>query len=404
MSMSEFDGQPSGAENDLSPLSLQERGLPDDFSTEDIAFAQELGSLFSLHDEEIPPYFAQTLLEAENPRFQAVERGFEQKTYARVFRRLKLRRRLFRSPKSSLHSIGSALPLRRPAIGLVAACMLFMLVTMIATGNSFAAGLAILWSGAHSGVLQVSGYPGGFTSSASSSQSTQNSSDLQPKQISLLDVQQQLKFSMYWPESLPDNYSFSGISLYNNPDLRWADGPVVEFSYDYLLPGVKPHGTGRITIREFKPTGKVLQVVQTDAAHEIKINNDGQGQVAIYVDGQWGQTTKVSQAWVFGERSELIYEHDGIVFWVVGDQRDSINGSVLQNIASSMVLFNVRRAVHLGNQVDELITYDDSRKFFAGDVVYLDGPDGSSWSVVGQSTWPGSTAKIHLHVDRTVDP
>src|SRR6266487_410178 len=102
MSMSEFDGQPSGAENDLSP--------------EDIAFAQELGSLFSLHDEEIPPYFAQTLLEAENPRFQAVERGFEQKTYARVFRRLKLRRRLFRSPKSSLHSIGSALPLRRPAI------------------------------------------------------------------------------------------------------------------------------------------------------------------------------------------------------------------------------------------------------------------------------------------------
>ncbi|HEV2655227.1 MAG TPA: hypothetical protein VGT82_09715, partial [Ktedonobacteraceae bacterium] len=147
MSTSEFDGLED--EKEPSPLSLQDRDLPDDFSHEDVAFAQELGSLFTLHDEEIPPYFAQTLLEPENPRFQPVERGFEQKTYARVFRRLKLRRRLFRSSK----------PLRRSMLAVVAACLLFMFATMVATGNSFAEGMAILLAGSHSGVLQVASYP-----------------------------------------------------------------------------------------------------------------------------------------------------------------------------------------------------------------------------------------------------
>jgi hypothetical protein len=402
MNMSEFDGP--RAENDLSSLSCKERGLPDDFSTEDMAFAQELGSLFSLQDEEVPPYFVQTLLEPENPRFQAVERGFEQKTYARVFRRLKLRRRLFRSPQSSLHSVRNALPVRRPVMALLAACLLFMLATMIATGNSFASGLAVLWSGAHSGVLQVAGYPTGLTATASHSRAAQDTPDLRTKQVSLLTVQQQLTFSMYWPQSLPDNYSLAGLSLYNGSEQRWADGPIVELSYDFLLPGVKPHGNGRIAIREFKPTGKVLQVVQAGAAHQIEINNDGQGQVAIYVDGQWGQTTKVSQAWVFGTRSELIYEHNGIVFWIVGDQRDSINGTVLQNIASSMVPFNVSRAIHMSNRVDVLVSSSDSTWLFAGDVVYQDGPDGTSWSVVGQPNGPNPSPKMPSHNDSSINP
>lgn len=380
MSTSEFDGLED--EKEPSPLSLQDRDLPDDFSNEDVAFAQELGSLFTLHDEEIPPYFAQTLLEPENPRFQPVEQGFEQKTYARVFRRLKLRRRLFRSSK----------PLRRSALAVVAACMLFMLATMVATGNSFAEGMAILLAGSHSGVLQVSSYP---QSLASSSHATQKAPDAQKKQISLLDVEQQLVFSMYWPQSLPDNYALSGVSLFNDPDQLWAEGPIVQLSYEYMLPGVKPHGNGRIAIREFKPTGRVLQVVQPGAAHQIEINSNGQGQVAIYVDGQWGQTTKVSQAWVFGTRSELIYERDGIVFWIVGDQRDSINNAVLQNIASSMRPFNMSRALHMGAGLNALVAYDDSRWLFTGDVVYQDGPNGGSWSDVGQ--WPASSPKVPPH-------
>jgi hypothetical protein len=388
MSTSEFDGLEE--EKDLSPHSLQDRELPDDFSTEDMAFARELGRLFPLHDEEIPPYFAQTLLEAENPRFQPVERGFEQKTYARVFRRLKLRRRLFRPSKPLVGSLTP--PLRRPALAVVAACLLFMLATVVATGNSFAEGMAVLLSGSHSGVLQVAGYPRSLTSSSSAAQ---KASDPQLKQISLLDIEQQLAFSMYWPLSLPDNYTLSGVSLFNDPDQLWADGPIVQLSYEYMLPGVKPHGNGRIAIREFKPTGRVLQVVQPGAAHQIEINNNGQGQVAIYVDGQWGQTTKVSQAWVFGTRSELIYERDGIVFWIVGDQRDSINDAVLQNIASSMRPFNVSRALHMGEGLNGLVSYDDSKWLFTGDVVYLDGPNGGSWSDVGQ--WPSSFPRAPTH-------
>ncbi len=389
MSMSEFD-RPED-EKDPSSLSLQDRDLPDDFSSEDVAFAQELGNLFALDNEEIPPYFVQTLLDSESPRFQPVERGFEQKTCARVFRRLKLRRRLFRSPASSfrLH----AFPLRHSVLAIVAACMLFMVATMVATGNSFAEGMAILLSGTHSGVLQVSSYPQGLTSP---SHATQNASSPQQKQISLLDVEQQLAFSMYWPQSVPDNYALSGVSLFNDPDQLWAEGPIVQLSYEYMLPGVKPHGNGRIAIREFKPTGKVLQVVQAGAAHQIEINNNNsQGQVAIYVDGQWGQTTKVSQAWVFGTRSELIYEHNGIVFWIVGDQRDSINNAVLQSIASSMRPFNMSRALHMGAGLSALVAYDDSRWLFTGDVVYQDGPNGGSWSDIGQ--WPASSPRVPPH-------
>src|SRR5437764_3770096 len=92
MSTSEFDKQPNRWRENLSSLSTP--GLPDDFSDEDMAFVQELDSLFAIDEEELPPYFVQTLLDAEEPRFQAVEHGFEQKTQARVFRRLKLRLRL----------------------------------------------------------------------------------------------------------------------------------------------------------------------------------------------------------------------------------------------------------------------------------------------------------------------
>ncbi len=383
MSTSEFDEQPFGKENDLFPLSLRERGLPNDFSEEDMAFAQELESLFSPQDEEVPPYFVQTLLEPEHPRFEVVEQGFELKTCAHVFRRLKLRRRIFRSPHAPFHFPGRVLPPGRPIIVLITACMLFALVTMITTGNSFAAGMAILWSGAHSGVLQVPEYPKELATRVVQKQGNHHPA-VHPRfrQVSLLSIQQQILFPMYWPESLPDNYSLTSLSILNGPDQNWADGPIIQLNYDYSLPGVKAHGTGRIAIREFKPMGKVIQVVKDGAAHQIAIGNNGSGQVGIYVDGQWNQKAKVSQAWVFGTRSELIYEHNGIIFWIVGDQRDGINGAVLQNIAASMAYFNVVHAMHLDNHIDIILTLEDSTWSFSGDVIYLDGPKGASWSIV----------------------
>src|SRR5207249_6358466 len=99
---------------------------------EDVAFVQELDSLFALHEEELPPYFVQTLLDSENPRFQPVEHGFEYKTRARVFRRLKLRRRLFHSLRSPFPSLFNVVPARRSLVA-CAVLMLFMLCTVIFT-------------------------------------------------------------------------------------------------------------------------------------------------------------------------------------------------------------------------------------------------------------------------------
>src|SRR5258708_37106409 len=95
MSMSEFERQLNSMwENDLSSLSTQRETLPSDFSDEDKAFAEELDSLFDIHEEEVPPLYVLTMLDVEGPRFQPIENGFEYKTRDRVFRRLKLSRRL----------------------------------------------------------------------------------------------------------------------------------------------------------------------------------------------------------------------------------------------------------------------------------------------------------------------
>src|SRR5947209_6879731 len=103
MSMSEFDKQQNTKREDFSSLSTQ--GLPDDFSDEDLAFAQELDTLFALDEEELPPYFVQTLLDSEESHFQPIEHGVEHKTQARVFRRFILRRLLVFSQRPSLHSL-----------------------------------------------------------------------------------------------------------------------------------------------------------------------------------------------------------------------------------------------------------------------------------------------------------
>jgi len=101
MNMKEFERQNNN--------NIEEIALPEDFSEEDVAFAQELGVLFSPEEEIIPPYFAQTLLEVEDPRYTPVEAAFAQKTSARVFRSLKLRRSLFSHRNSKLSMVGDAL-------------------------------------------------------------------------------------------------------------------------------------------------------------------------------------------------------------------------------------------------------------------------------------------------------
>ncbi len=351
MSMSEFEKELNSGEIGFSSLSTQSPDIPADFSEEDIAFVQELNTLFSPQDEELPPYYVQTLLEPDNPRYQPVEHGFEHKTSARVFRRLKLRRRLFPSRPGSLSTLMSeikALPAHRSLFTLTAVLILFMIVTVAFTSPSFASGLAILLRGAPSGVYQVNNYPSALRHHSV----PKINASYRPQEISLSTAQNQLvPFPIYWPDSLPQNYSLTGIYLYQQDNQSWFDGPIVELEYDYYSPGVQPHGTGQIVIREFKPKEDVFQLVQSGSAYPLQVDQNGQAR-AIYVDGQWVSHGGFAYQWVKGRSSGLIYQQNGVVFWIAGDQRDGITKDVLMQIAQSLQVVNLSHSLLMMNDMD----------------------------------------------------
>ena len=376
MSMSEFDNEGEDQHVDSSLLLRQELELPDDFTDEDVAFAQEMRTLFSPEKEEMPPHFVQTLLDTENPRFQAVEHGFEYKTQVHVFKRLKLHRRLFYTESRRGPFVGQPLRSQRSIGALLVASLLFVFFTLVATGPSFASGLEVLLSGHHSGVLQVNGYPN-LTHRKVQNQLSTNAASM-PKKISLLEAQQLLEFPLQSPDFVPDHYALSATYLYQGIDQSWADGPALELDYSYMHQGVVSHGIGQISICEFTPRGQVLQVVQSGAASTLQNN----GHKAIYVDGQWVHINKFSHEWIYGGRSEIIYEHDGVVFWIVGDQRDGIDQNTLLAIANSLQSYNMR-AIHIVGSVDDItVAQDNSGWPFSDDIVYTNEPDGSSLQIV----------------------
>lgn len=396
MSMSEFERQLNSMwENDLSSLSTQREALPPDFSDDDKAFVQELDSLFDIHEEEVPPLYVQTLLDVEGPRFQPVENGFEYKTRARVFRRLKLRRRLTDTGRPSLGSLIREMPLRR-TLAPTMALILLVFFTVILTSNSFASGMQLLLSGGRAGVMQVHNYPKGVKTGAIAKYAS-GLPDTSPT-LSLQAAQQKLhNWTLYWPHHLPDNYSLSNIYLYQEKQQSWADGPFMEL--DFALPAAQAHGRGLLAIREFrlKPNVNVLQVVKDGAAQPIKVDQNGQAQ-AIYVDGQWILRNKIFPTWMYGQRSELIYQQDGIVFWIVGDQRDGIGKDELLRIATSLQVFHVSRAIHVGNDstMNSVSLMDgDVNSPFTGDVLAIfpdDSNVGPYLTLVGsQSPAPSST-------------
>ncbi len=369
MSMNEFEEQSHNMEKDSDTLLTHGQVLPQDFSEEDIVFARELNSFFALEEEKVPPYFAQTLLEPDNPRFQVAGYGFEEKTRARVFRRLNLRRRLFNQRWSS-RGVMPVLPLRHSWLVVVAACLLFVLFTVAFTGQSFVEGVSFLLKGAHAGVYQVHAYPMAILAPSY----TQNND--QSGQISLTDAQQRLHFPMYWPQVTPKNFNLDGINLFQNTKQTWADGPILELQYDYASPGTPTHGSGEIAVLEFKPTDSVLQVIG-GAPQTVLADAKGNPE-AIYVDGQWISLNRYSHHWITGGRSELIYQRDGIVFWIVGDQRDGIDRDILLSIAQSLQIVEASRFMHIGVQMTATQLVNDSSGLFAGDIIAVGSDDGLS--------------------------
>ncbi len=203
---------------------------------------------------------------------------------------------------------------------------------------------------------------------------------------------------MYWPLILPNAYNLKNINLYQNSQQQWMDGPLIEFVYK--LPANMVRSTGVLRIGEFKldPSVKVLQVVKDGAAQPVGVAQNGQA-TAIYVDGQWVRHNNDHADWVYGQRSELIYQHDGIVFWLVGDQIDGMNESTLLNIANSLQPVDISLAMHDGllsqlNYVNILDGVDHGP--FNGDVLAVssgNGPIGPYLSFVGASSNPPATSK-----------
>ncbi len=363
MSMSEFERQPNKKEEDSTSFLVHRRVIPADFSEEDIAFAQELDTLFALDEEDIPPYFVQTLLEPDDPGFQVVEPGFERKTRARVFRRLHLHRRLFSSRWPPPGLVASGVPVRRSLVAVIAACMLLMLFTVAFTSQSFVEGVAVLLHGARAGVYQVHTYPRGAPAV------TNNRVNANSRQISLIDAQYHLHFPMYWPQVIPDNYDLDNMYLYEEPEQSWADGPILELQYHCTALGRAGHPSGEIAILEFKPIAEVLQVVE-DGSFQTIVLNTKEGVQAIYVDGQWVSLNHFSHRWVYGGRSELIYQKNGVVFWIVGDQRHGIDKDVLLSIAQSLQVVNIGHIRDIEIEMaDAVQLLNDPSGLFTGDII-----------------------------------
>src|SRR5262249_43068055 len=142
-------------------------------------FAAELHALFSPEAEELPPYYAQTLL--DNERHVPTERGFEQRLAYRVFQQLRLRRDLGLGPARTawMEELGRWLArLRRPVVGAMAAAMALMILTIVLATPSFADGLRIILG--HTGVTQASSYPTHIQPSRSHGGAAQRPAPLDP--------------------------------------------------------------------------------------------------------------------------------------------------------------------------------------------------------------------------------
>jgi hypothetical protein len=386
--MNEFERQEYTEDDKSFPVAIRRLATPDDFTTEDLAFVEELNALFSPEEENLPPYYVQTLLDADDQRFEPIPREFEHRTSARVFRRLKLRRRIFYTHVSPLRALSTGISdasVRRSLLAMVSMFILVMLLTVAFTGSSFATGVAILLRGVHGGgVYLTNRYPVGLVQSALPN--AQN--DSSPKFLSLLSAQGQMAFPMYSPAYMPSGYSLTHINLYVGLDQQWANGPMLELEFSLPPSYVGLAGTGQIWVREFEPRANVLQLVKEGMS--VPINEDENGRArAIYVDGVWDLSSREGPQWIAGGRSELIYQVNDVVFWIVGDQRDGIGQSQLLDIAHGLAAVQMNQQFRiLGNTVTVTQLSEDVFGPFSTDVILVypeDSSDGGGPYYIGVS-------------------
>lgn len=394
MRMSEFEKSENDPRRDVPLLPIHESGMPDDFTDEDLVFAAELHALFAPEKEDLPPYYVQTLLDVDDQRFEPVVRGFEYKTSARVFRQLKLRRNLFGAHASPLNALSMSIgdtSVRRSALATVCTFMLIMLLTLAFTGSSFASGVAILLRGTHGSGVYADKDPIGLIQPVQNV--TSSSSDSAATQVSLLTVQEKLQFPVYWPGYSLPGYTLQHVNLYVGIDQQWADGPLLEFEFNLPASGsAGPNTRDGIWVREFKPKTDVLQVVGERASNPIDEDEDGWAR-AIYVDGQWVRNASDGSVWVYGGRSELIYQIDGVVFWIAGNQHDGVGEKELMQVAQGLTLCCVMQHVIVADEATPVTQKSqDLHNPFVGEVIEVpssstDG-EGPDYVSVGSSLLP----------------
>ncbi len=317
----------------------EELPFPDDFNPDEAAFAAELREVFAVERDDPPPLYAQTLL--TDARIRSAEAGFEHKVVYHVFRSLRLprtpltpRRRLFLGAYALRQSL--ALLSRRTAAG-VAAMLLFMMVTFLVATPSFAAGLRILLG--QTGVQQVASYPSNVQSSRTHIDPTQLKRDPFSEGAPL-----------YWLGSTFGNFAFAGVQT---EQTDFARGALVDVKYlatgmDKRLSRLEP--LPRLDVREFRVTdayAAVLQVVAFNSATEVTVG----GTEAVYVDGAWNCSDCRSPVWQSGKRNQLIFERDGVVFWISGYRGDGVDKAMLIAAANRLAPVAVADVakVHVGS-------------------------------------------------------
>ncbi len=310
LAWSQREGTGGGA-----PVTEGGRKSPADFSADELALARDLQALFPLDQEQLPPFYIQTLTQAE--RAVRTPTGLDQRVTYRVFRRLSLPRRLFGGagvpplePPRGVTRLGHA-P-RTVALSLVLALTLLSLITV---APSFAQGVRMLLG--QTGVQFVPHYPHPTLAPPE-----------QVQYLSLRETREAVPFPVYWLGLNPGSYQYQELVLHIGQP--WAEGPVVELQYSHADPSI---GYGRLIVREFRPAAgaTVLQVVAAGAAHPTQVGD----QPAIFIDGHWVQQRQ-GIVWQYGTQAELLYQAYGLVFWITADQRDGATMALLGQWAQAL--------------------------------------------------------------------
>jgi hypothetical protein len=321
----EADGSTdSGATGHEAEANTLELLFPADYSSDDADFAVELSEFFDLEQERLPPLLVPTLMPDEWQ--QPVVSGFETRLAYQVLRRLSLPRAPLFTDRPVLPSWSSLVEtladtlthlssVGRGVVGGVGMLLMLMVMCAFATGPSFAQGMQILLG--QTGVQQVGNYPRDVHSPNGA-----NASGAQSPSMPLA-----------WLGPVAGDYAF--LETRYAPATDWSKGKIVDVEYCVRHPS---DGAGILDIREFQLSSKyaaVLQVVKTGSPTAVWIGDTP----GVYVDGGWstveGRDGPI-HLWQSGTRSALFFERDGVIYWIVADQRDGAGEQTLLSLAAQL--------------------------------------------------------------------